>query len=115
MKKDDLINELHGLYEDSSLNNIQKYIMQMMKANHFDNTSLELFVYLSEEVGELAKEIRKQEKNMEMDVKKEYESCLKYEIADVFIYLLAICNFYHINLLDALVEKEKINLNRVWD
>lgn len=85
----------------------------MMQVNGFNNTPLELFCYLTEEVGELAKEIRKTEKNMDMDKKKNYESCLKYEIADIFIYLLAICDSYSIILLEAFKDKEKINLDRI--
>ena len=87
----------------------------MMVTNNFYNTPLELFCYLTEELGELAKEIRKTEKNMDMDIKKEYDSCLEHEIADVFIYLLAICNSYNIDLLTAFKNKEKINLDRIWE
>lgn len=115
MKKEKLVNEFNKINDNSNLNEIQEYITKMMRANSFDNTPLELFCYLTEEVGELAKEIRRNEKNMDMDTKKEYESCLKYEIADVFIYLLAICNAYNINLLKAFKDKEKINLERVWE
>ena len=114
MKKEKLVNEFNKLNDGSNLSEIQKYITKMMEVNSFNNTPLELFCYLTEEVGELAKEIRKTEKNMEMDIKKEYESCLKHEIADVFIYLLAICNSYNIDLLEAFKDKEKINLDRVW-
>lgn len=46
---------------------------------------------------------------------KEYKPCLKYEIADVFIYLLAICNSYNIALLEAFKGKERINLDRIWE
>ena len=114
MKKEKLINEFNKLDSNSNLMEIQNYIAKMMEVNNFNNTPLELFCYLTEELGELAKEIRKTEKNMEMDVKKEYKSCLKDEIADVFIYLLAICNSYNIDLLEAFKDKEKINLDRVW-
>lgn len=114
-KKEELVNELNKINSDSNLNDIQKYITKMMKVNGFNNTPLELFCYLTEEVGELAKEIRKTEKNMDMDVKKEYNSCLKDEIADVFIYLLAICDSYNINILEAFKDKEKINLDRIWE
>lgn len=114
MKKDELLNEFNSININSNLNEIQRYITKMMEANHFKNTPLELFCYLTEEVGEVAKEIRKTEKNMDMDIKKEYESCLKHEIADVFIYLLAICNAYDIDLLDAFKDKEKMNLERAW-
>lgn len=114
MKKEQLVNEFDKINANSSLNDIQKYITKMMQANDFNNTPLELFCYLAEEVGEVAKEIRKTQSNMEMDLEKEYESCLKHEIADVFIYLLAICNSYNIDLLKAFKDKEKINLNRDW-
>ncbi len=114
MKKEKLINEFNKINASSNLNDIQEYITKMMEANGFNNTPLELFCYLTEEVGELAKEIRRTEKNMDMDIKKEYASCLKDEIADVFIYLLAICNSYNIDLLEAFKDKEKINLDRTW-
>ncbi len=114
MKKEELADELSRINVNSNLSEIQQYITQMMKINGFHNTPLELFCYFTEEVGELAKEIRKKEKNMDMDKQREYTSCLEHEIADVFIYLLALCNSYHIDWLSAFKEKEMINLNRVW-
>lgn len=114
MQKEKLVDEFNKINANRNLNEIQEYITKMMQTNGFNNTPLELLCYLTEEVGELAKEIRKTEKNMDMDIKKEYGSCLKHEIADVFIYLLAICNSYNINLLKAFKDKEKINLDRVW-
>ena len=115
MKKEQLIYEFNKLNGNSNLGDIQKYITNMMEANNFNNTPLELFCYLTEEIGELAKEIRKNEKNMDMDIKKEYDSCLEYEIADVFIYLLSICDSYNIDLLKDFKSKEKINLDRIWE
>ena len=64
MKKEQLINEFNKLNDNSNLGDIQKYITVMMEVNNFNNTPLELFCYLTEEIGELAKEIRKTEKNM---------------------------------------------------
>lgn len=115
MEKEQLIDNFNTLNDNSNLADIQKYIADMMKVNNFNNTPLELFCYLTEEIGELAKEIRKMENNMEIDVKKEYNSCLEHEIADVFIYVLAICNSYNIDLLKAFKGKEKINLERIWE
>lgn len=115
MEKEQLIDKFNTLNDNSNLADIQKYIADMMKVNNFNNTPLELFCYLTEEIGELAKEIRKTENNMEIDVKKEYNSCLEHEIADVFIYVLAICNSYNIDLLKAFKSKEKINLERIWE
>ena len=114
MKKEQLINEFNKLNDNSNVSDIQKYISKMMETNNFYNTPLELFCYLTEELGELAKEIRKTEKNMDMDLNKKYDSCLEHEIADVFIYLLAICNSYNIDLFKSFKSKEKINLDRIW-
>ena len=66
MKKKKLISDFDQINVCSNLKEIQNYITKMMEVNGFDNTPLELFCYLTEEVGELAKEIRKREKNMEI-------------------------------------------------
>ena len=52
---------------------------------------------------------------MEMDKDKKYNSSLKDEFADVFIYLLAISNSYNIDLFSAFKDKEQINLDRTWE
>lgn len=114
MGKEQLRKYFNKLNVSSNLNDIQTYIIEMMKINNFNNTPLELFCYLTEELGELAKEIRKQEKNMDMDLNKTYNSCLEHELADCFIYLLALCNSYNIDLFKAFQNKEKINLERNW-
>ena len=115
MKKELLVNEFNKINANSNLNKIQKYITKMMEVNGFNNTPLELLCYLTEEVGELAKEIRKNESNMEMDINKKYSSNIKDELADVFIYVLTIADKYNIDLLDALKRKETINLERTWE
>ena len=115
MKKELLVNEFNKINVNSNLNEIQKYITKMMEVNGFNNTPLELLCYLTEEVGELAKEIRKNESNMEMDINKKYSSNIKDELADVFIYVLTIADKYNIDLLDALKRKETINLERTWE
>ena len=115
MKKELLVNEFNKINANSNLNEIQKYITKMMEVNGFNNTPLELLCYLTEEVGELAKEIRKHESNMEMDINKKYSSNIKDELADVFIYVLTIADKYNIDLLDALKRKETINLERTWE
>lgn len=115
MKKELLVNEFNKINANSNLNEIQKYITKMMEVNGFNNTPLELLCYLTEEVGELAKEIRKNESNMEMDINKKYSSNIKDELADLFIYVLTIADKYNIDLLDALKRKETINLERTWE
>jgi NTP pyrophosphatase (non-canonical NTP hydrolase) len=65
-----------------------------------------------EECGEMPKAARKLE-NMHTD-KNSKEHDLGLEIADVFIYLLDICNRYNIDLEKAFRDKEKINKQRTW-
>ena len=72
MTKDKIKEELNKLNEASNMSDIQNYIKCMLRENNYNNTPLELLCYLIEEVGELAKEIRKNESNMEMDTNKEY-------------------------------------------
>lgn len=70
---------------------------------------------LTEEIGELAKAIRKDKTTMAIDNQKikNYDS-IESEIADVFIVLTSICNTLNINLYDAIIEKEQINIKRNW-
>lgn len=115
MSKNKIKDELKKLNNNSSMSDIQKYIKVMLEENNYNNTPLELLCYLTEEVGELAKEIRKNESNMEVDINKNYNSNIKDELADVFIYVLTIADKYNIDLLDALKKKETINLERTWE
>ena len=70
---------------------------------------------LTEKVGELAKAVRKEKTNMCIDKNKikNYDS-VESEIADVFIVLTSICNTLNINLYEAIIEKEKVNIERTW-
>lgn len=65
---------------------------------------------LLEEAGELAKASRNHHKEPTDDHQKQ----IAHEAADVFIYLLDICNRFHINLEQAFREKEAINDKRIW-
>lgn len=115
MERNKIKEELNKLNNNSSMSDIQNYIKVMLEENNYYNTPLELLCYLTEEVGELAKEIRKNESNMEVDINKNYNSNIKDELADVFIYVLTIADKYNIDLLDALKKKETINLERTWE
>ena len=86
----------------------------MIIARGFDKETLpELFILLMEECGELAKAVRKSKTNIKFDqTSKEYRVDL--EAADVFMYLLDICNHLNIDLEKAFREKEAINANRNW-
>lgn len=110
------LNLLNNLNNKSTLNEIQEYIDKVIKLRGFDKQPIEqTMLLLTEETGELAKAIRKDATNMNIDNNKifHYES-IESEIADVFIVLTSICNKLNINLFNSILEKEKQNCDRTW-
>lgn len=106
--------ELSRLDEKSSISDIQSYINKMIEERGFDKeTKQDVMLLLTEEVGELAKEVRKST-NIKMDEKQSRQENLSDEIADVFMYILAMCRVANIDLLKAFVNKENKNLKRTW-
>ena len=107
---------LKKLSNESSINEIQSYIKKVMEVRGFNKEkSSDKILLLVEEVGELAKAIRKNESNLGIDKTKEYNySSIESEIADVFIVLLSICDILNIDLLKAFLNKEEENIKRIW-
>ena len=107
---------LNKLSKESSINEIQNYIKKIMEIRGFNKEkSSEKILLLIEEVGELAKAIRKNENKLGIDKTKEYNySSIESEIADVFIVLLSICDILNINLFKAFLDKEEENIKRTW-
>ena len=107
---------LKKLSDESSINEIQSYIKEVMQIRGFNKEkSSDKILLLVEEVGELAKAIRKNENNLGIDKTKEYNySSIESEIADVFIVLLSICDILNIDLLKAFLNKEEENIKRIW-
>ena len=107
---------LKKLTDKSSINEIQSYIKEVMQIRGFNKEkSSDKILLLVEEVGELAKAIRKNENNLGIDKTKEYNySSIESEIADVFIVLLSICDILNVDLLKAFLNKEEENIKRVW-
>ncbi len=96
-----------------SIRDFQKYVDKMIKERGFEKETVsELFMLLLEECGEMAKAARKLLK-IKLDNKSEKFN-LEHEAADVFIYLLLICNKHKISLEKAFREKEKLNKKRIW-
>lgn len=69
-------------------------------------------VMLMEEVGELAKAVRKTIGLKFTDTTKITE--LREELGDVQIVLLGLASLLDIDMFDAVVEKEKKNRKRTW-
>lgn len=110
----ELREKLELLNEKSSVAEIQKYIKDMKEARRFDGVTIEreMMLFL-EELGELAKAIRKNT-NGHLDISKEYKTSVEEELADCFIYLLSIANMNNVDIFKAFKEKEIKNCNRIW-
>ena len=102
--------------ENNTLQEVQKYIKDVIEIRGFSNQEIEkTMLLLLEEVGELAKSIRKNATNMSIDKNKiNHYDTIESEIADVFIVLSSICNKLNIDMYQAIKDKEKENINRNW-
>lgn len=100
----------------SSLKEIQEYLHDRFIERGFSGQAAsDKILLLAEEVGELAKAIRLADYNGPIDYQKlNHYGSVKEESADVFIVLMSICDYFDYSLIEALVEKEKINRNRIW-
>lgn len=107
----------NNLNENNTLKDVQRYIRDVIEIRGFDKQEPEqTMLLLTEEIGELAKAIRKEKTTMFIDKNKigNYDT-IESEVADVFIVLTTICNKFNIDLFTALKEKEKENINRKWN
>ena len=106
-----------NLNADDTVIQIQEYIRKVIELRGFSEQSIEkTMLLLTEEVGELAKAIRKDKTSMAIDKLKinNYDT-IESEVADVFIVLCSICNKLNIDLFSSLKEKEKENITRKWN
>jgi len=103
-----------NLKQNPTLADFQDYISEMVKERGFDKETLpEIFMLFFEECGEMAKAVRKSQ-NIKTDSNSE-KFKLEEEVADVFIYLLDICNHLEVDLEKAFRDKEEINKKRSWE
>lgn len=115
MDNQKLKEKLSTINDQTGLVTWQEYIDLMRETRGFTkDTPQNLMLFLTEEMGELAKEVRKLMK-LKLDVNKTIESDIEGEIADIFIYLLSLCNTLDINLAEAVKEKERRNCQRKWE
>jgi len=114
MTKEMLKAQLDALNSESSVSDLQQYVNEMLKVRGFaDETLKDLMILLTEETGELAKEVRKLA-NMKTDVAAKPTGNIQNELADILIYLLSICVHLEIDLFEAFKAKEEKNSKRVW-
>lgn len=106
-----------NLNNDNTIIQVQEYIGKVIELRGFSKQNIEkTMLLLTEEVGELAKAIRKEQTSMSIDKSKisNYDT-IESEVADVFIVLCSICNKLNIDLFSSLKEKEKENITRKWN
>ena len=111
----DLWNKLN---ENNTLQEVQQYIKDVIEIRGFANQEIEktMLLLLEEEVGELAKSIRKNATDMGIDKNKiNHYDTIESEVADVFIVLSSVCNKLNIDLYKALKDKEEENIKRIWN
>lgn len=100
--------------KDDSLKKLQQYIWQMNIERGFNTEDpSKKLVILMEEVGELAKAIRKAVGLKFTDSTKQTE--LKEELADVQIVLLGLASMFEVDMFDAVTAKEAKNHTRSWE
>lgn len=106
---------LETINPHSSVAVIQHYIHDMVVRRGFDKeTPRDVLLLMVEEVGELAKAIRKYSGLKSDEERKERYPKLEGELADVFIYLLDLANLLEISLFHSLHQKEQENERRTW-
>jgi NTP pyrophosphatase (non-canonical NTP hydrolase) len=102
------------LKSDPTLPDIQDYIRQVLKHRGFDKQTVDHeFRMLVEEVGELAKALRKPKGGLIAEDSEDRE--LAHEAADVLWMLVSVCNRSGIDLEKALRDKEEHNKTRTWN
>jgi NTP pyrophosphatase (non-canonical NTP hydrolase) len=98
-----------------TLHDIQQYVLDLEKERGFTkHSTLEQCLLLMEEIGELAKCVRKSATTMGTDVAKRYDFDAAGEFADVLIVLCAVANRLDVDLEQALRDKEEENKKREW-
>lgn len=112
--KINLNEEFEKINEKSSLKDLLEYNKKMIEVRGFSGeTPQDIMLLLTEELGELAKEVRKST-HIKMDSNASRTQNLDKEIADVFNYILSLCVATNVDLFEAFSKKEKENLKRTW-
>jgi len=97
-----------------TLADYQTYVQAMCELRGWDKrTALEKMLFLTEEVGEVAKEIRKQAGQYGYATPENTDE-LAGELIDVFNYLLDIATMHDIDLETAFRKNWQKNATRVW-
>lgn len=105
------IRKTDSLPESPTLADFQRHIRETVEENHWTKDPNEIFVLFTEEVGELARELRKKWAYGKDGVSVSAGS----EIADIFMYLVDLANHFDVDLESSVREKLEENKGRTWD
>lgn len=106
---------LQSINKRFSLGDFQRYVHEMVVRRGFDKeTPKDVLLLLTEEIGELAKSMRKHLGLKSDQKRKEHYPTLEGELADVFIYILDLANLLDVSLFHAFYQKEEENEKRSW-
>lgn len=98
-----------------TLPELQHYLDEVCKERGWTKDSYaEKFLLFSEEIGELAKAIRKTQ-GLYQEKARQKRLELEEEFADVLSYLLDLANYFQVDLETAFREKEQVNAARIWE
>jgi NTP pyrophosphatase (non-canonical NTP hydrolase) len=98
-----------------TLPQLQQYLDLVCKERGWTKDSYaEKFLLFSEEIGELAKAIRKTQ-GLYQEKARQKPLELEEEFADVLSYLLDLANYFQVDLEKAFREKEQVNSARIWE
>lgn len=89
--------------KDLTIRNLQDSIA---KINHKNNSVDKYFYKLAEEVGELAKVIRKDKRLKDSNTIKD---TIEEELYDVLYYVVCLANIYDVDLEKCAILKEELN------
>lgn len=104
---------MSNLPKSDSLVTLQKYVLDMNIERNFDLKDVtKTMLLLTEEVGELAKAVRKHV-GMHFSTTTSTKD-IREELADVQIVLLSVANILGEDMYTAVIEKEKKNQSRLW-
>ena len=102
------------LKENPTLNDLQHYLSEVCQERGWTKDSpSEKFMLFVEEVGELAKAMRKSA-GLYDEQAKPNDMSLEEEFSGVLSYLLDLANCYQVDLEKAFRAKEAINQSRTW-
>jgi NTP pyrophosphatase (non-canonical NTP hydrolase) len=102
------------LAENPTLKDLQQYVATVCQERGWTkDLPSEKFMLFVEEVGELAKAMRKAAGLYEEQAKPR-DLSLEEEFADVLSYLLDLANCYQVDLEAAFRAKEQTNQGRTW-